>query len=278
MRRCASLTQPARALSAVLAALIAATSAVGLLAPRLYRDNALVAAGWLGNDLVTLLVATPVLTAALIRAEGGSARAQIVWLGALAYVFYNYAFYLFGAAFNACFLPYVAIVSGAGVALVFALASVDVDDMSADMAGGGSRGVAIFLWCVALGLGGFHLAVALASIVTGAPPAIVAATGHPTNVVAALDLPLVVVPSALAAAWLWRGDPWGYVLAGMVTVKGAMYMLALSAATWSAARQGALDDGSAIWLWGAIGVGSSAAAARLLGVPVFRMTPARRSR
>jgi hypothetical protein len=42
-----------------------------------------------------------------------------------------------------------------------------------------------------------------------------------------LDLTLVVPFLALAAVWLWRGDPWGAVLATILCVKGTIHMLAL---------------------------------------------------
>jgi hypothetical protein len=99
---------------------------------------------------------------------------------------------------------------------------------------------------------------------SGEPPAIVSTVGHPTNVIAALDLSLVVSVSVLAAVWLWRGNPWGYVLAVVTTVKGALYMLALSAATLSAYDAGASGDVSALALWVSIGVGCLLAAWALL--------------
>ena len=84
-------------------ALVAGSIAASLggLVPRApYRDNALVTGGWLGNDLVTLLVAAPLLALACVGAARGSARWTLVWLGMLDYTLYNFAFYLFGAALN----------------------------------------------------------------------------------------------------------------------------------------------------------------------------------
>jgi hypothetical protein len=51
----------------------------------------------------------------------GSTRGMLIWLGLLAYALYNYAFYLFGAAFNALFLVYVAAFATPALALVAAL-------------------------------------------------------------------------------------------------------------------------------------------------------------
>jgi len=60
-------------------------SAGGLVIGDLYRDNTWATAGWLGNDLVTLVVAVSLLVAALILAMRGSQRAQLVWLAMLGY-------------------------------------------------------------------------------------------------------------------------------------------------------------------------------------------------
>jgi len=59
-------------LSAIIAILALVASAGGLFLDGPYRDNALVTAGWFGNDLVTLVVAVPVLVAALILSMRGS--------------------------------------------------------------------------------------------------------------------------------------------------------------------------------------------------------------
>jgi hypothetical protein len=106
-------------LSTIIAFLAIVASAGGLLLGDLYRDNALVTVGWVGNDLVTLVVAVSVLVAALILSMRGSLRARLVWLGMLGYTLYNYAFYLFGAAFNR-FLP----LQGAVYMLALTAASV----------------------------------------------------------------------------------------------------------------------------------------------------------
>jgi len=248
------------------AGLTACAAALGLLVEALYRDNLLVSSGWRGTDAVTLVVAVPLLVVAAARAGRGDARADLLWLGLLDYALYNYLFYLFGAAFNGAFLLYVAIVIAATAGLVLGLVSLDVPEMARQFdARTPVRGVAAFLGLLAVGLGGFHVALAASFLVSGAPPALLRSIGHPTNVIAALDLWLVVTPSTIAAVWLWRHEAWGVVLAAVLSVKGALYMAALSAATLNAARAGALDDLSQLTLWASSGVSSLVAALVLLG-------------
>ena len=62
-----------------------------------------------GGVLVSLLVAAPILIAALVLAVRGSIRAQPVLIGMLAYTLYDYAYYTFGAAFNDVFLLHIAL-------------------------------------------------------------------------------------------------------------------------------------------------------------------------
>jgi hypothetical protein len=241
-------------------------SASGLLLPALYRDNALVTSGWLGNDLVTLIIAAPALAFLSARAPRRPDARELIRLGLLDYMLYNYAFYLFGAAFNALFLIYVAIVTLSAAELIRGLVHLDVETVArAFGADAPVRAVGAYLLLVSTGLATVYVVQCVDFLVTGRLPAIVIATGHPTSVVFALDLTLVVPPGVLAGVWIWRRRPWGYALAVITTVKGAVYMIALLAATLAAWRSGALASASQMALWGAIGVGSALACAALVG-------------
>ena len=81
-------------------------AAAGLLLDGAYQDPEPVAAVFRGYDLVALVVAVPLLAATLLPTARHSARAQLVWVGMLAYAAYDYAFYVFGAAFNDLFLAH----------------------------------------------------------------------------------------------------------------------------------------------------------------------------
>ncbi len=252
-------------LSVLVAVLMAVTAGLGLFSHDLYRDNALVAAGWYGNDLVTLGVAAPLLTIALAGAWRGSRRATLVWLGLLAYTVYTYAFYLFGAAFNSLFLLYAALVPLSGAALIFGLASVDARSVHAQVSDAlPVPQIVTFMTLVGGGLGGFYVVQSLRYLETGAVPAPIDATGLHTHLIAALDLSLVVPVALLGAVWLWRDEPWGYVLAVIWSVKGTVYMMALVAATLAGLWTGASGAWELLPLWGAIGVGCGAASRSLL--------------
>lgn len=252
-------------LTILIAVLATLASVGGLFIKGLYRDNLLVVSGWTGNDLATLLVAVPLLLAATIVARRGSRRAELIWLGMLDYMLYNYAFYLFGSAFNAFFPLYAALFTLSIFALIFGLAALDVKSLSEGLREKTPvKTIAGFMAFVALGLSAAYIAQWIAFLSSGQLPPIIALTGHPTSVVFALDFSLVIPVFLLAATWLWRRQPWGYALATIATVKGAVYMLALSAATLTVVCSGASDDLSQLVLWGFIGAGCLIASSFLL--------------
>ncbi|WP_263793159.1 hypothetical protein [Salinibacter sp.] len=252
-------------LSVAVALLMALSSGAGLFAHDLYRDSALVAASWYGNDLVTFVVATPLLGIALLGTWGGSRRALLVWMGLLAYSLYNSALYLFGAAFNSLFLVYAALCALSGAALIFGLLSIDARalhrQVQPDLP---TPWISGFMMLVAVALGGVHAALALRYVATGRVPATLDAIGLHTDLIAALDLTMVVPVALLAGAWLWRGRPWGYVWATLWCVKGAACMLSLSAATVASVVVGPSSGGMQLLLWGPIGVGCVLAGGVLL--------------
>src|SRR5688500_11926294 len=95
-------------LSCAIAILMVVASAAGLLVDGLYRDGPWAREALRGGDLTTVTVAVPALIASMLLARRGSRAAQAAWLGALAYSLYNYAYYVFGAAFNDIFALHIA--------------------------------------------------------------------------------------------------------------------------------------------------------------------------
>lgn len=220
--------QTSYTLSIMVAFLAAVASACGLLIEGFYRDNALVTAAWRGNDLVTLVVAVPLLTASLVFIRRGSQRALLIWMAMLGYMLYNYAFYLFGAAFNHLFLVYVALFSLSTFALALSLPRLDAAAVRESFATRTPvRWVSGFMLFIAVVLGGIELAMASSFLFTGQVPQSVLQTGHPTGVVFALDLSLLIPTMVVSAILLWKRQPWGFVLGMMMMVKGATYTLAL---------------------------------------------------
>ena len=222
-------------MSFVILGLALLESAGGLLFPGLFRDNPYVVAAFRGNDLVTLFLAAPVLAWALCATARGSLRAQLVWMAMLGYMIYNYAFYLFGTAFNAFFLVYVALMSLSILALIFSAPRLDVGVIAASVRRQTPvRGIAV--WMVLFGgmLGSIWVMQSLNYIFTGVVPTSIDQFDHPTSIVFALDLGLLIPFLLLGAVLLWQRNPWGYVLGVAMNVKSTTYALALIAMSWFA--------------------------------------------
>jgi hypothetical protein len=260
-----SHVRAARILTIIIGALATLAAAGGLLISELYRDNIWITSAWHGTDLVTLLVAVPLLLGASLLAAHGSRRAQLVWLAMLAYMVYGYAYYLFGAAFNRFFLLYVAIFALAILALLFAVADLDIDEIGRHFRERTPvRLIAGYMLLIALGLGVAWTAACLGFVVTGRVPAVIVASGHPTGIVFALDLSLLVPGFGLGGVWLWRRQPRGLLLAAIMTIKGATYTLALLAASVVATRAGVAGAAAEISLWLALTAAGLVACALLL--------------
>ena len=261
-------TKPTSAyvLSAIIAVLTVVAAAGGLLIDDLYRDNAFATSAWRGTDLVTLVVAVPLLVAALILSLRGSFRAQLVWLGMLDYTLYNYAYYLFGTAFNRFFLIYVALFTLSMLALIFALVNIEVQEIRQRFRHRTPvKWIGGYMLFVAAGIGGLWIAQSLSFVATGQVPAFIVQVDHPTSVVFALDLSLVVPFLILGAVWLWKRQAWGYILASILCVKGTVYMLALVAISAAAMTADFPSISAELPLWVLLGLGFLLASLFLVG-------------
>jgi hypothetical protein len=242
--------------SSVIAAFLAVAAAIGLFAPGIYHNTAFARAAFRGTDLVSLAIALPALIVSVAFARRGSARAQIVWLGVLAYVAYTYL-YVFAFDFNRLFLLYVALLSLTVYTIVRALVAIDVQALAAGFGERAPvRSVSNFLWTIGGALGLIELMQIIPSLIKGDVPEFVVKTGHPTGVVYILDLGLVVPLFLLAGKWLRAREPWGYVAAGIVLVKGIAEGLALSSSNIFLTLDGQKGDGPLIGLWALIALGS----------------------
>jgi hypothetical protein len=258
--------RPAFILSVIIVILATVTSLGGLFITDLYRDNNFVESLWKPNDLVTLVVAVPMLVTALILSRRGSQRAQLVWMAMLDYTLYNYAFYLFAAAFNWFFLLYVALFALSIYALIFGLVNIDANRISQNFREGTPvKWISGYMLFVAVGLTTIYITKSLGFIATGQLPEIIVKTGHPTSVVFALDLSLLIPVFVIGAIWLWRRQPWGYVLATISIVKGTTYTLVLTVVALWSGIDGAPGAMSEIPLWFVLTIAGLVASLLLLG-------------
>ncbi len=184
---------------------------------------------------------------------------------------YNYAFYLFGAAFNVFFLVYAALLGLSIFALIFGLVGLDVATLIHQFSEKTPvKWIGGYFLFVAMGLIAVYLMQSIGFIVTGQLPAIVAISGHPTNVVFALDLTLLIPWLAVGSIWLMKRQPWGYVVEGVLSIKGPLYTLVLAVNSILVVRAG-ISQTSELPLWGTLTMLGLIAGALLFGNMKFSM-------
>jgi hypothetical protein len=226
--RCAYVASSAVGVLALLA------SVAGLLLDGAYGEGGSTGEMLRGYDLVTLVFVVPALVLSQLQARRGSARAQLIWVGMLAYLVYTYAYYLLGTPFNDLFLLHAAVFSSSVFALVLTVCALD----AAGIAGRFStrtprRIVGAVLALLAAALGGIWIYASIRFITTGELPAGSALVESDVVVQLglALDLTLLVPGYAVAAVLLWRRVAAGYVLATVLLIAGTLhqvsYMVAL---------------------------------------------------
>ena len=213
-------------LSGAIAVLMMVASAAGLLIDGLYQDGPWAREALRGGDLTTIALAAPVLIASMLLARRGSRAAQAIWLGALAYSLYNYAYYVFGAAFNDIFVLHIALFSLSIAALVLAIANIDVTAIAARFRGvRGARLIGGFLAVVGIVLGGLWVFLAIRFAVTGELMAGVPPDG--LHLVFAIDTSLLVPGLVISGILLWRRTTRGFVFGTAMAVMGAVYQVNL---------------------------------------------------
>jgi hypothetical protein len=233
-RPTSSKWRAAHRLSTGLTLLVLSASLCGLLINGVYGQPASVAQMLRGYDLTTLVIVVPGLVLAQAWARRRSDRAQLLWVGLLAYVVYTYAYYLFGTSFNGLLLLHVLVFAGSLGTLIVASLALDTEGIASRFAPRTPRrSVSAVLGLLAAALGGLWLYWSTRSVITGqVPPG--SALVEPDAVVhlgIALDLALLVPAYVLASVLLWRGAAAGYLLAAALLSSGTLhqvsYMVAL---------------------------------------------------
>jgi hypothetical protein len=213
-------------LSAFITILMVAASLSGLLIDGLYRDGAWAREALRGGDLTTLALVVPILLGSLVISIRGSRRAEVVWIGALAYSVYNYAYYSFGAKFNDAFIVHVALLALSIWALVLAASDLDRREAATALGiGRSARWVGSFLALVGSILGSLWVALAVRYAITGELMANVPEDG--VHLVFAIDLALLVPALVAAGVLMWRRTEAGIVFGAAMTVMGLLYQVNL---------------------------------------------------
>ncbi|USZ68202.1 hypothetical protein NGM10_00315 [Halorussus salilacus] len=213
-------------------ALTVVATAVGLSVPGFYRDAPVLLPQIYGQDLLTLVVATPALTASLYFANRGSLRGYVAWLGVTGYLLYTYASYAFMTAFNELYLVYVALLWLTLFAFVGGMVRLDARALKRAVGDAPVRSYVAFQLVLAALVALLWLAEIVPATLAGTTPPSVAEADLPTSVIHSLDLGVVAPAFVLSAYWLRERRAWGYAFTAVLLVKvatlgGAVLAMAL---------------------------------------------------
>ena len=190
--------------------------AVPMLAdPGLLDGPAVMVGNARGTALVMAAVAVPLLLVAVVGASRRAAWAPLVWLGATAYLAYNAVLLLFATPFNRLFPLYVATLA---LSIWTAVAIIAATDLPALAARFGprfpARALAGFVAVIVAGNAALWLRIVAVEVTSTSPGDFLAGTGMTTNPVIAQDLAIWLPLMAVAAWWLARRRPIGFLAAG----------------------------------------------------------------
>lgn len=199
-------------------------------------DTVSSAAQMQGNDLVTLVVALPLLAVSAWLAFRGSLRGQLLLTGAIGYILYTYLSMSMLTAFNPLFLVYVALFSLSLFSFIICLLSFDLASLPMHFKPNLPVGwIAGFLFLVAGFLSLAWLGRALTPYLQNLPPALDNGT---TMVIQAMDLGMIMPMAVLAGVLLLRRSALGYLLASVFITKAITLGLAISAMVANMIRAG----------------------------------------
>jgi hypothetical protein len=198
------------------AALLAALGSVAALwaSDSVYdKETVALADASAAQDIVNLVLVTPLLAALAVLASRGSLRAYLCWLGLLAFTVYNYAIYSFSIHFGPLFPVWVAVLGLSLFALIGGLSTLDATVVSARFAGRATPLPAWFLIVVAVLFVLLWLSEIVPDLLVGDPSTSASDWNVPTNPVHVLDLAFFLPALMASGVLLLRRNPLGYATA-----------------------------------------------------------------
>ena len=198
---------------------LAAVSTIGAgatyLVPGVLRGPAVMNGSARGTALVLLVAGVPLLVASMLLAARGSLRARVAWLGVIAYFIYNAVMFILGTPFNQLYLFYEAMLGLSIWSAALVIRTIDLDSFRERFSASfPARAIAVYLLVIV----SLNALVWLMGVVPGvlstSSPAFLKGTGLVSLPTYDQDLAFWLPLVAVAAIWMWRGVPWGHLIAG----------------------------------------------------------------
>lgn len=195
----------------------------------LYKNDSISAvAQGQASDLVTLILAIPLLTISLIQSYRGSIKARLILTGTLGYFLYTYMSYTFLWMYNPLFIVYVLVMSASLFAFILSILSFDIEKMPTLFSDQlPTRFLGGFQLFIAFGIGMLWLAKIAPTIINNTIP--LGLEHYSTLVIQGMDLGFVVPAATLSGILLIKRKPLGYLLSSIIIIKGITMLTCISA-------------------------------------------------
>ncbi len=255
-----------RVLTILLVLSLTVVSLAGVFLPGTYeRDSVSMAAQGVGQDVVDLFLAVPLLMVTFLFASRGHRVGILLYAGMLFYVMYSFIIYCFGVFFNQWFLLYCLTLGLSLYAFILVMSGLREMNVEGWFEGAPVKLISVYIIFVALVFYVLWLKSVLPAIISKSVPAELIAYKLPVNAVHVIDLAFALPGLILGAVLLWREKGMGYVIASVALVFMVMLTLALAAMVFVLNRRGISEDLSIAMVFGVLSVVSL-----LFGVLLFR--------
>lgn len=192
------------------------------------RDSVSTASQAIAQDVVTLVVAIPLLIISLYLVKKKSKKGLFLLTGTVGYFLYTYTSYAFLVVFNALYLVYVVLMILSFYSFILCLMELnqfEIREMVSDSFP--RKTLSVFFFAVGIMLMGMWLGRILPALMNGSAP--VGLEHYSTLGIQTLDLGWVVPASIVTAYLLRKENKWGYLLAIVFVIKMITMTAAVSA-------------------------------------------------
>ncbi len=217
----ASNLAPFYVVSWIVAGLMVAASAAGLLFRSVVYPTDELVKSFVPNDVVNLFIGVPVLLCSMGLAWRGKLLGLLLWPGALLFILYDYLAYIFGLPFNALFLLSLLIVTISVYVLIVLVASIDGEAVRGWLAGAVPEKSA----------GGILTGLGILFALRATGTMIGALVNH--TPIASAELSLLVSDFMITGTWiiggvlLWRRNALGYTAGLGLLFQASMLFIGL---------------------------------------------------
>jgi len=221
----------------------------------IYQDGDWANAQWLGQDMVTLFIAAPMLLVSYIQAVSKKRwKWNLVLAGILFYFVYTYTFFVIVSKLTFLYLFHLPIFGLSIIGLFITLSNVFYQEYKIEGRNiWVKRGIVGFLVLIATMLSFLWLSEIISHLTipdykSNTP------NGEPALIIYSLDLALVVPLMLIAVIGYLKKKQYGYKLTGVMLTKSATIGFALMAMSLSMYLQALNPDIFLIVLWCFIGI------------------------